>query len=250
MNIRDIQELIKREREKKNISLDYLSSKLKTTKAIIQSVENDEEFVEKNKPYSLYLLKAICSELNLNSPEEDIKSCNLENENIEQDKNKEEPFFSTIKEKIFNIFKLSFLLIILFPTFIYIYFLNNEMELNNNEIISYAYEIPATNTKTIKNEIEDSLNPQKNIYIISKNKTWISAKVDGKDKVYTLSKNKKINITFKEKIHFITIGNANDVIIYYKGKKITFKNKKLVHHIFVDDTGIFKNGYNILGEKS
>ncbi len=250
MEIKEIQELIKKEREKNNITLEELSSKLKTTKAVIYNVENNEKFIEKNKPYSLYLLKAICNELNIKIEEENKNKENFELPKPQNNTVKDQKYLSSIKEKIFNIFKLSFLSLALFSIFIYQYFTNNNVKLNNEEeIASYSYEIPVykENTKSYLSRQQNSLN---NIYIISKNQTWISANIDGKDKVYNLTKNKKINITFKNKIHFITIGNASDIIIYYKGKKVTFQNKKLIHHIFVDNTGIFKNGYNILGKKS
>jgi cytoskeletal protein RodZ len=254
LNILEIQELIKSARRENNISYEYLSLKLKTTKSAIEKVENDPDFVEKNKPYSLYLLKSICRELNIEINENIKTNDNTSNKEDMQDKSyKENSFVNNLKLKFFNILRLSFLFFILFPIFAYIYYLNNihYSISKDTENLSFAYEIPKiedTVSKTTLNNTE--ADGEKHIKILSNKNAWISANIDGQDKVFNLSKNNEINIQFQDKIHFITIGNANNVTIYYKGKKVTFKKEKIIHNLFIDQNGIFKDGYNLIGKNS
>ncbi len=73
---------------------------------------------------------------------------------------------------------------------------------------------------------------------------WISVYIDGKINIFNLKKGEEIPINFNNKVYFQTIGNADKVLLIYNGKKITF-SKKVIHNLFVDATGVFKNGYNL-----
>jgi len=45
------------------------------------------------------------------------------------------------------------------------------------------------------------------------------------------------------------VGNADNLFISFKGKTVKLtENSKILHNIFIDDEGVFLNGYNILSD--
>ena len=254
MNFNEIQELLKKTREEKNISLEELSKKLKVTKHKLYELENNTDFLEENKTYGYFLLKNVCKEIGLPTdklekrPEITEKPTTVA-ENRDDEK---EGFMGIFKEKVINIFKLSFLFLLIFSSFYLIKITKKSLPENTDiNIENYSYDFTIKNTiPTEKESSNSSLNTNQNIFIVAKNNAWLSANVDGTDRVINLSTNKKVKLNFKKKIHFITIGNADNIVIYYKNKKVVFNKKKIIHNIFVDKDGIFQNGYNLIGKNT
>ncbi len=230
-------ELLKKEREKQNVSLKELSKKLKIPIFVLKKLEEDEKYIEENYPYSILMLKSIAKELNIkNLNFEESKSTKEKNfEKIEENKNKARNFDKPLKDKFLSIFRIGSLSIII-SIFI---------------IISYSFkdksktEIPEY--KLSSKNFEEDFNisyVSSPLVLVATNDIWISADIDGKKEVISLKKGQSKTIPFKNNIHFETIGNADSLTIIYNGKKVSFSNK-VIHNIFVDAEGIFKDGYNL-----
>jgi len=248
-NFTKIMELLKKEREKQNISLQDLSSRLKIPVFVLKKLEEDEKYVEENYPYSLFMLKSIAKELNISDFNiEDSKENQRENSKQQQPKPKEEKAnkklennaYKTLKERFLSIFRIIYLMALVISFFALSYSFKKEPE----EIVS-NYNFSSNNIyKESQNKYLSSP-----IVLVANNDIWISADIDGKKEVIALKKGQSKVISFKKNIHFETIGNANNLTIIYNGKKVSF-SKKIIHNIFVDAEGIFKDGYNLFKGKN
>ncbi|RMA92487.1 helix-turn-helix domain-containing protein [Hydrogenothermus marinus] len=241
----NLQQIIKEEREKQNLSLEDISKKIKVPLYVLKELETDPSFFNKNYPYSFYVVREILNllkieDLDFNLAEEEEKKQN------KQLKKENGSFLSNLKNKIISMFKLLFLSFSLFTFF----FLNYSFQKQKEE----KKEIPLIEYNEKINK-DFSINQKKleNIHklqLIAKKDIWLSAIVDGKQHIFNLKKNNKLDISFKEKIYFETIGNADGLIIKVNNKNIKLTENDIIHNIFVDKSGIFKNGYNLLKENS
>lgn len=246
-NLTKIIELLKKERKKQNISLQDLSSRLKIPIFVLKKLEEDEKYIEENYPYSLFMLKSIAKQLN-------ISDFNIENfkenqkENSNQPKLKEEKIhkklennrYKTLKERFLSIFRIIYLVVLIMSFFVLSYSFKKEPE----KILS-NYNFSSENIyKKSQNKYLSSP-----IILVANNDIWISANIDEKKEVIALKKGQSKVIFFEKNIHFETIGNANNLTIIYNGKKVSF-SKKIIHNVFVDAEGIFKNGYNLFKGKN
>lgn len=235
------QKLIKEARKNSNVSLEDISKKLKVPKHVLLEFENDETYFDKNYPYSLYLLRELANFLNIK-----ISEVKKEENPEETSHQKKDSIIPKIKEKIVSLFKLSFLFTSLFVFFLLIY------SFNKKEDTTQIYNIKEEkiNKKDLTYNIQKNINKTYILKIIARKDLWLTANIDGIEKVYKIKKNNRINLSFKKKIYFETIGNADGAILEFKNKKVNLGKNEIVHNIFIDKDGIFKDGYNILEENS
>jgi transcriptional regulator with XRE-family HTH domain len=235
-NITPLIELLKKERKRQNVSLEDLSSKLKISVSILKKLENDENYVKENYPYSFFMLKSIAKELKISNFELQDKPRKEPNDKEEKEGAKRENFNEILKKKFLSLFRFASL-IVLVSSFVFLsYSFKQEPE---KSVSNYSF--------SLKNPVKDP--PAKHLssplVLVANNTIWITADIDGKKEVISLKKGQSKVIFFKENIKFETIGNAKYLTIIYSGEKISF-SKKVIHNVFVDAEGIFKDGYNLL----
>jgi len=230
-------ELIKKEREKRNLSLNDLSKKLKIPVSILEKLESDEQYVEENVPYSMFMLKSIAKELEISdlsfnsdiNQEEEKKSTQTSKKTDTMQKIEE-----NLKNKFLSFFRIVSLIVLIF-TFLFLSYSFKEQP----DKVSVSYNLEENNVENLKAQnLVYSKSPL--VLIAKKGNIWISADIDGEKKVISLKKGQSKVVVFQKEIRFETIGNADNLTIIYNGEKISFSDK-IIHNIFVDSEGIFKD---------
>lgn len=232
--------LCKEEREKRGLSREDLHNITKIPVDIIRRLEEDENYLKKD-PYAYFLMKVLINYYDL-----DIT--------LEKQSEKKEitPVKKEKKEEKQGFFLRFFKTIFAFLAGLIFVVINTSGKTKEDTSITEFFQLignPQPENKWI--EISEN-SSKKYVQIISlkaKDYVWITAYIDGKEKIIKMEKGQKIRLSFKEKIKFETIGNADSLIIIFDKKKVDFE-KKVVHNLFVDGEGVFYNGYNLAKEES
>lgn len=87
------------------------------------------------------------------------------------------------------------------------------------------------------------------ITLKSSGDVWITATIDGEKTIFNIRDGETKTITFQNKIAFETIGNVHQLTIQFGDQEVSFKDKEVIHNVFVDEEGVFYNGYNVLRGK-
>lgn len=87
------------------------------------------------------------------------------------------------------------------------------------------------------------------ITLKSSGDVWITATIDGEKTIFNIRDGETKTIAFQNKIAFETIGNVHQLTIQFGEQEVSFKDKEVIHNVFVDEEGIFYNGYNVLRGK-
>jgi len=231
------------ERLRRNIPLKGLHNITRIPIDVLKNLEENEDYII-NNPYSKYLLKFIAKNLNidisdieaiLNKPEEEKVSNNLD-------------IKKGINTTISTVLAMSTIL----------YAANvSKIKSHPDKFEIYLKLISEeNNTQSNKSLYDYNPNPsiskfeEKKIKFVANDKVWLTAYIDGVEKVIKLSPNEEKEIKFFNKIKVETVGNADELFINFKGKTVKLTdNSKILHNIFIDEEGIFINGYNILQNK-
>jgi cytoskeletal protein RodZ len=254
-NTENLGQLLKETRISKGITIDYLFMKTRVPKDIIKRIEDEPDFLE-NNTYAKIFFKQLCKELGVSiehleekkeTLSEKIKKLEEENE-LNQSNSETKGTFLTNKKIVNSVlsFSIIFSLILLSMSF---------KEKNTEDpfkILVNSKAVDEKETKIEKKQIKKTAKKSdgflgKTILLKANSTVWITAVIDGKNRVITLQKGEKRLIPFDLKVVFETIGNSKSLVINYNGKEITI-SKEIVHNIFVDSEGIFLNGRNLLGE--
>ncbi|WP_029522601.1 helix-turn-helix domain-containing protein [Persephonella sp. KM09-Lau-8] len=233
--------ICKDEREKRGLSREDLHKITKLPVDIIRRLEEDENYLKK-EPYAYFQMKVLLNHFGINEE--------LSRETLPEEpkKEKEEKIEYQPKSSFFKFFKGVFgaLIIVLFTALSFSF-----KEKEEDDFASFLSLLNSTpeEKKQIPQKIEKNTKVIKNIHLKAKNYVWITAYIDGKEKVIKLTKGQSIKLKFNKKIKFETIGNANNLIIIFDDKKVAL-NQKIIHNLFVDNEGVFYNGYNLAQEES
>ena len=234
--------LCKEEREKRGLSREDLHNITKIPVDIIRRLEEDENYLKKD-PYAYFLMKVLIEYYNLDIEldKEDKKEGKTESIKNEEKKEEKQGFF-------FKFFKTVFAFLV---GLIFVMINTSGKSKKENDITEFFQLIgnPQPENKWIEIREGSTEKGIQKISLKAKDYVWITAYVDGKEKVIKLKKGQKIRLSFKQKIKFETIGNADNLIIIFDKKKVDFE-KKVVHNLFVDGEGVFYNGYNLAKEES
>jgi len=237
--------LCKEEREKRGLSREELHRITKIPVDIIRRLEEDENYLRKD-PYAYFLMKVLVSYYNLDiqltrdfdTQEQTEKPV----EHREEEKEERQGFF-------FRFFKAVFTFVVIFTAG----FLGlSSKDKNDDDFLeflhafTYPHPEPASHTAIID---ATSKSGTKKISLKANDYVWLTAYIDGREKVIKLRKGQRMRLSFKNKIRFETIGNADNLVIIYEDKKVDFE-KKVVHNLFVDGEGVFFNGYNLVKGES
>ncbi len=237
----ELSNICKETRKLQGLSLEELKFITKIPVDILDRLENDTIFLEQNYPYSKYLLKVIARSLDVDISELEHKL---------QDKEDIENISRFDLERLKKGVNTSITSLLAFSTLIYAATFNNDNEKNNNFykfltlISSNSEEQTGKNNEIIEdNQIVEPIE----IKFIASGDSWITAYIDGEEKVIKLKKGDEKTVKFFYKIKVETLGNPQNLKVYFKNRLISFKDKhKIIHNIFIDKDGIFVNGYNIL----
>ena len=236
--------LCKEEREKRGLTREDLHKITKIPIDIIRRLEEDEKYL-KNDPYAYFLMKVLIEyyqlDVKLTKVAEETTGEQINRKNNEKNKEEKQSF-------LIKFFKTVFLFIIGFIfTFLSISSKNRqEQEDKLAKFFTLLYAgFPEEKSIQIVSENKNKTNK---ISLKAIDYVWLTAYIDGKEKILKLKKGQKIKLSFKNKIEFETIGNADNLIIVYENKQVAFE-KKVVHNLFVDSDGVFFNGYNLAKEE-
>jgi transcriptional regulator with XRE-family HTH domain len=237
-----------REKQKeKNVSLQTLFDITKIQISIIEKLLNDEEYVINNFPYSKFLLLQIAKALDIDV-DEFQKKLSL----TDDPKTGGNVDFKKVKKVINS----SVTIVLTISTMIYAYSLDGRNNIENN-ILKYlqkekaSKEDKAAEKYALLNKSADSLSKieENKIVLVASGDVWLTAYIDGFERVIKLKKGESKTITFFHKIKIETLGNPSNLTVKFKGKSVKFNSaKKILHNIFIDHEGIFINGYNKLAE--
>ncbi len=232
----------KEKRKEKRLSLEDIYKLTYIPIDILNKLEMDEEYI-KNNPYSKFLLKFIAKVLKV-----DISD-------IEELLNKPEEIKSKNSLDIKKGINTTVSIVLSLSTIIYASNINKENK-NPDKFEVYLKLISEENNETVSQKLtyassgnQNLQNEEKIITFKAKGKVWLTAYIDGNEKVIKLTKGDKVNVKFYNKIKIETVGNADNLFITFKGKTVKLsENSKILHNIFIDDEGVFLNGYNILSD--
>ncbi|WP_457636315.1 helix-turn-helix domain-containing protein [Persephonella sp.] len=234
--------LCKEEREKRGLSRKDLHNITKIPIDIIKRLEEDENYLRKD-PYAYFLMKVLIDYYQLDielerNPETDKK---VENVKKVEDTEERQGFF-------IRLFKTVFVFLI---GFIFVLISTSGKNKKENGLTDFFQLISNPQPEDNWIEIKDSSSKDgiQKISLKAKDYVWITAYIDGKEKVIKMKKGQKVKLFFRHKIKFETIGNAKNLVILFDDKKVDFE-KKVVHNLFVDGDGVFYNGYNLAKEES
>ncbi|WP_297453613.1 helix-turn-helix domain-containing protein [Persephonella sp.] len=233
--------ICKDEREKRGLSRKDLHKITKLPVDIIRRLEEDENYLKK-EPYAYFQMKVLLNYFGID--EELSREISPE----EPKKEREEIVEYQPKSSFLKFFKGVFgaLILVLFTALSFSF--KEKDEDNFASFLSLLNSTPEENAKPQKNP-DRNIKNIKNIHLKAKNYVWITAYIDGKEKVIKLRKGQSIKLKFNKKIKFETIGNANNLVIIFDNRKVAL-NQKIIHNLFVDNEGVFYNGYNLAQEES
>ncbi len=235
-NIKELQELLRETRIQKGLSYKDLKQKTKIPTDIIQRLEEDTEFVEKNV-YARMFFKQLLRELGINAQ---IKTYDKKPE-VQNENSVSETAGKFINASV-GLTALSGLI-----------FMSLAFKPATEENLPQAYKIILeTKLSDSQNKTQIEVEQQENIVEKAKSITlhatsdvWITATVDGEMEVINLKAGESTQLSFLKKIVFETIGNAKALKMNFNDREIVIR-KEIVHNLFVDAQGIFLNGYNLI----
>ncbi len=234
-NFDELRNLLKETRIKKNLSYKDLKEKTKIPSDIIQRIEEDPEFLEKNI-YARMFLKQLFGVLGVSA---DVPT-QLKEE--KQDDNKEN---LKVDGKLINTsLGLTVLSGIVFMSLAF------KDEPQKDELQAYKIILetkPVVSEEVITEKKSDNslIQKAKTINLKAKSDVWITVNVDGELEVLNLKEGESRSISFFNKVVFETIGNASSLVIQFNNREVVIK-REIVHNLFVDSDGIFLNGYNLI----
>jgi cytoskeleton protein RodZ len=218
--------LLKDKREKKLLSIEYISNNLCLQRSLIESIENGNW---ENLPHIVYVKGYIRKYAELlgiyeqilpyivdNQLEKDIEKLNnLKNNKIK----KKIKHFSTHKRTPKAIYIYSVIIILILGFFIFDKTQKDRSEISKLETaVQVANNI---NNSDNKSSIPDIIDTKK-LMITCHERTWISAIIDDKEKKEFMLKPQEVVIfNAKEKFDLL-IGNAGGVKLIFNGKDIGF----------------------------
>jgi transcriptional regulator with XRE-family HTH domain len=234
--------LCKEEREKRGLSREEVHKITKIPIDIIRRLEEDETYLRKD-PYAYFLMKILIDYFELDIKLQKDFDKTPEKKKEEQEKTAEE------KENIFIKFFKTMFVFSLGSLFVILNFTEEKKKENDLEdffALIGDYSIEESNLPVVENKDSKKV---EYIRLKAKDHVWITAYVDGIEKIIKLKRGQKIKIPFKKKIKFETIGNADSLVLIFDNKKVDFE-RKVIHNLFVDGDGVFYNGYNLAKEES
>lgn len=228
MNLGDI---VRKHRERKSLSISELAEQTAIPENIIIKIETDPNY--SNTPHGRLQAKNLLKFLGTD-----------ELDFLEKTEN-ETPYSDKISIKKLELTKymthLAILIILL--VFVYANAIYNQKELEvTNKILDQSQ---LTQSKIIAEKPAQV----RSITLKSTGDVWITAMIDGEKTIFNIKDGETKTINFQNKIAFETIGNVNQLIIQFGEQEVSFKDKEVIHNIFVDEEGIFYNGYNVLRGK-
>lgn len=225
-------EVIRKERELRGLSVYDLSRETAIPENIIKKIEDDPEYL--NTPHGRLQLKALMRYLNIDLEKNFPDEHTLCKENLNQKKHLTNPKFKK--------YMLHIGMFLMLVVFIYANALYNSGNIDIKHVNN--------NTNQVQN-IENGQNlPQvSSITLKSSGDVWITAVIDGEKTIFNIKEGETKTINFQNKIAFETIGNVNKLTIVFGDKEVSFKDKEVIHNVFIDEEGIFYNGYNVLRGK-
>jgi energy-converting hydrogenase A subunit M len=239
----ELAKICREKREERGVSLRALFDTTRIQMDIIEKLLSDEEYILRNYPYSKFLLMQVARALDIDVDEFE-KQLTLK----EDVKSKDNVDFKKVKKTV-NTAVVSVLAI---STMIYASTLNSKLSANNilsKYLKEKKVESKENNTYIALKDSSNSLDSiqENKIELVAKDNVWLTAYIDGIERVIKLKKGEKKDIYFFSKIKIETLGNPKNLVINFKGKEVRFNSdKKILHNIFIDAEGIFINGYNKL----
>ncbi len=232
------------ERLKRNISLKELHNITRIPIDVLKNLEENEDYII-NNPYSKYLLKFIAKNLNIDISDIEAILNKPEDEEISNKLDIKKGINTTIST------------VLAMSTILYAANVNKIKKHPDKFEIYLKLISEENNTQSNKSLYEYNPNPsiskfkEKKIKFVANGKVWFTAYIDGIERVIKLSPNEEKEIKFFSKIKIETVGNANELFINFKDKTVKLTdNSKILHNIFIDEEGVFINGYNILQNKN
>ncbi|MBK3331851.1 hypothetical protein GWK41_02065 [Persephonella atlantica] len=229
--------LCKEEREKRGLSLQDVHNVTKIPVDIIRRLEGDENYLSKD-PYAYFLMKVLIDfyQLDVHLTKEKETSEKQEKKETAEEK---QSFFVRFLKAVFTLVA---------GFFVINTAVKKDIEHSNSIEHLIKVELPEKENVSDISEAEKKKEINR-IVLTALDFVWLTAYVDGKEKVLRLKKGQKVKLSFKKKIRFETIGNADNLVIIYDRKKVAFE-RKIIHNLFVDGEGVFFNGYNLAKEES
>lgn len=221
-------EKIKQQREKKGISISELARETAIPESIIIKIETDP--VYSSTAHGRLQAKKVLKHLGVEEIDEDVQVYQL---------------YSTSKSSTKTvslgryIVHLGFVVILLVFIYANAIYRQERTELSNITPAYVPTELP----------LQENLLQVKSITLKSSGDVWITASVDGEKTIFNIKDGETKTITFQNKIAFETIGNVHQLTIQFGNQEVSFKDKEVIHNVFVDEEGIFYNGYNVLRGK-
>ncbi|WP_293443155.1 helix-turn-helix domain-containing protein [Persephonella sp.] len=234
--------LCKEEREKRGLSRKDIHNITKIPVDIIKRLEEDENYLRKD-PYAYFLMKVLIDYYQLNIKLEKNHETDKRVESVRKVEDAEER-----QGFLVRLFKTVFVFLV---GFIFFFISTSGKNKKESSITEFLHLISTPQPEDNWIEIKDgnSKNDIQKISLKANDYVWITAYIDGKEKVIKMKKGQKVKLFFKHKIKFETIGNAKNLVILFDNKKVDFE-KKVVHNLYVDGDGVFYNGYNLAKEES
>lgn len=228
-----LKDIIRAKREQEGLSIEDLSKITSIPKHTIERLENDPQYF--NTPHGRLHAKALIKFLNIDyTLDERVNGHPITDVKIDQNK------FLSIKgfKYIPHIVG-----ILTFIVFLYANAINNKE--TKVDITNYPQNISSPKEASYSPEKDT----RKEITLISNGDVWITVDIDGEKQIFNIKDGETKTITFDTKLAFETIGNVNKLTMLFKNQQVSIKDKEIIHNMFVDEEGIFYNGYNILRGK-
>ncbi|MEZ0323827.1 MAG: helix-turn-helix domain-containing protein [Hydrogenothermaceae bacterium] len=227
-------DLIKEKRESAGLTIKDISDNTSIPVNIIEKIENDPEYL--NTPYGKLQAKAIMKFLNIDY---EAEASNKDNREVSQPSERR---YTKILIKSLRLLPHIAALVIL-SMYIHATAKNSPSEFR------ILISNPTTDTKIASENITKIQNSQKQIILKSNGDVWVTASIDGEKQIFNIKEGEVKVINFTNKVAFETIGNVNQLVMVFGDKEISLKDKEIIHNVFVDEEGIFYNGYNLLRGK-
>lgn len=218
-------------REKRGLSISELSRETAIPESIIIKIETDPEYT--NTYHGKLQARKILAYLG------------VENHTDAQQTDETTKFTYKSCVKIPRLTKYLVHAGLMFILFVYIY-ANAVYKQEKVEVYTKTpnYGHSSVNVQNGENTIQI-----RSITLKSSGDVWITATIDGEKTIFNIKDGETKTINFQNKIAFETIGNVNYLTIQFGEQEVSFKDKEVIHNVFVDEEGIFYNGYNVLRGK-
>lgn len=217
-------------RELNHVSISDLAKEIAIPENIIIRIENSPDYT--NTPHGRLQAKKILEYFGAgdNYPE-----------NIEEN-------LKSLSENSLQKLKFNKYLIhvgILLTLFLFIY----ANAVYNKEKVEVSHKQNIYSNNITDAQSQDTVSHIKSITLKSSGDVWITATIDGEKVIFNIKDGETKTIDFQNKIAFETIGNVHQLTIQFGEQEVSFKDKEVIHNVFVDEEGVFYNGYNVLRGK-